>query len=284
MRVRFLLLMFATPSLLAAQSRPTTTIDPRTASIDTLLETPGPRWASARSSHFVLHLERSARGTSVVAMLDSLETAWRRAVELLATSVADGEQVNVFVTASRTRFAGLVTPEARGLTTRLPNAGTIVLLVRNDSVRDYVQHEVMHVVSSAAWGPTRSGLAWLAEGLATFADGRCQNSTIDAVGRDLLAARPGFTAEMLMDHFSDLWRSERAASYVFAGTLVDYLWSSRGRDGVRRIWQGQARIVDVGPLPGTAGELTTGWRQYVARVAGATHGIALNSLQRAGCG
>jgi hypothetical protein len=259
-------------------------IHPATASIDTLLGTPGPGWITGRSPHFVLHLERPARGTSVPAMLDSLETAWKRAIGLLGARVPDGVEAHVFVTASRTRFSGLLAPEARGVTTRLRRAGEIVILVRNDSVRAYVQHEVMHVASYAAWGPPPPKLVWLIEGLASFADGRCQNSTILAVGRDLLASRPGLTAEKVLDHFTDLWRSERANSYVFAGTLVDYLWASRGRTGVRRIWQGEDRVADVGPLPNAGGELTTAWRQYVGRAAGTTPGVDLNSLKSAGCG
>ena len=217
-------------------------------------------------------------------MLDSLETAWERAIDLLGGSNANGAQAEVFVTASRTRFSGLVTSEARGLTTRLPRTGEVVVLIRNDSVRAYVQHEIMHVASYAAWGPPQPGLAWLVEGLATFADGRCQNSTLQAVGRDLLATRSDMTALKILDHFIDLWQAERAASYVLSGTLVDYLWRSRGRLGVRRIWQGLDTLVDIGPWPGAGGELTAAWRQYVAQAAGTTPGIDLESLQRAGCG
>lgn len=283
-RLALALVAIAPLQLALAQSAKTASVSPVTASIDTLLNTPGPPWITTRSSHFILHLERTAQRTSARAMIDSLETAWEHAIDLLGSPTPTAATAQVFVTASRTRFAGLVAPDARGLTTRLPQAGTIVILVRNDSVRPYIQHEVMHVASYAAWGPPQPALAWLAEGLASFADGRCQNSTIRAVGRDLLAARPDITADRILHHFVDLWRTERAVSYVVAGTFVDYLWASRGSIGVRRLWQSQDDLSDVGPLPGVGGELTATWRQYVAQVAGSTAGIELASLARDGCG
>jgi hypothetical protein len=217
-------------------------------------------------------------------MLDTLERAWQHAMELLGSPNLPGIQAHVFITGSRTRFPGLMTPEARGLTTRLPFAGEIVILVKNDSVRAYVQHEVMHVAATAAWGQSAPNMAWLAEGLAAFADGRCQTSTIRAVGRDLLASRQEVTAQAIMDHFTDLWRTERAASYVLAGTLVDYLWATRGRIGVRRLWQRQDSLTDASILPGAVGALSAEWRAYVRRVSGQEPGIDLASLQCCGCG
>lgn len=117
-------------------------------------------------------------------MLDSLEVAWTSAVALLASPVADEPRANVFVTATTTRFQ--VPPATKGATTRSSDGADVIILVRNDSVRAYVRHEVMHLVSRRAWGRPSASVAWLIEGLATFVDSTCQTSTINVAARDFL--------------------------------------------------------------------------------------------------
>lgn len=280
-RLHFLLVL-AAPAL--AQRSPSHGPPSPAATVQWFVDTPGPAWVSGRSRHFVVHLERPVRAGTVTRMLDSLEAAWTSAVDLLQANVADEPRVQVFVTASRTRFAPVVDAQARGLTTRLPDGTDVTILVRNDSVRAHTRHEVMHVVSFRAWGVPGASRAWLSEGLATFADGRCQGTTIVAVGRDLLASRPRFTAAELLAGFTPLWRSERGAAYVLAGTFVGYLWAARGRDGVHRLWRGVDTLTDAGILPGTAGNLTVGWRAYVQERAGGTPGLTPAAFERAACG
>ena len=91
-------------------------------------------------------------------------------------------------------------------------------------------------------------------------------------------------ANDLLASFERLRRSDRAAAYVLVGTFVDYLWAERGREGVRRIWQGRDTVSDVAVLPGLGGGLTAGWRAYVSRVAGASAGLDSGAFQRLGCG
>jgi hypothetical protein len=91
-------------------------------------------------------------------------------------------------------------------------------------------------------------------------------------------------ANDLLTSFDSLWRSDRAAAYVLAGTLVDYLWAARGRDGVRRIWQGADTLSDAGILPGLGGPLSAGWRAHAARVAGVNAGVDTAAFRRLGCG
>ena len=281
---RWTILVIAFVPGLAAQGVTDRPLNPATVTIDTLLQTRGPGWTTIRSHHFVLHIERAAHDASATALLDSLEAAWDHATTLLATPELRMERAHVFVTASRTRFGGLMPPEARGLTTRLPGAGDVVVLISNDSVRAYTRHEVMHLVASHAWGPPSPGATWLAEGLSTFADGRCQQTTVIAAARDILNERPDYVAADIVKHFVELWRVQRGAAYVLAGSLVDYLWSKRGSAGVRRLWEGTDSLIDVGVLPGTRGALTAEWRAYVAGKAGAAPGIDATALQRAACG
>ena len=270
-----------------AQSAPTRMIDANSATIDTLLQTAGPAWATDKSQHFVVHMERSAAVSTrpaMSAMIDSLEAAWDGAVALLATPVSDQSRAHVFVTASRTRFAGLIKPDNKGLYIALRSGHEVILIVHNDSVRAYTRHEVMHDVSYRAWG-TRSGKnTWLAEALATFADGKCQGAPFIAVARDVLASKPALNVNGLRSDFGGMSSESRATAYVLGASLVDFLWDTRGREGVRRIWTGLDTLVDPTPLPGVGGNVTVAWRAHVARKAGTMPGISPQSLERSGCG
>jgi len=266
-----------------APLRSPASIRPTTADLDTIRLTSGRAWRRTVSPHFVVYREQPVSGTSVTATIDSLEAAWTAAVTLLGRPVAETPRAHVFVTASRTRFAGFVPPEAKGVTTQLRTGDDIILMVQNDSVRLYSRHEVMHLVAVRAWGPSRAA-PWLVEGLATFADGRCQSSTVVAMSRDLLEARPALRAQDVVERFLDLVRTERGAAYVLAGSLVDYLWTSRGREGVHRLWMGRDSLSENAILPGTGGELTRAWRMHVAQKAGATPGLSTASFLRAACG
>jgi hypothetical protein len=230
----------------------------------------------------VIYVERDNRFATRAEMLDSLETAWQSAVALLGAPVTDGPRIPVVVTASRTRFSRLLEPQGKGLTTQMPGGGEVIILVRNDSVRAYTRHEVMHVVSGRTWGWAGPAGGWLIEGLATFADGRCQTTSITAVAQDLFRATPSVTAQDVARDFASLHRADRARAYVLAGTLVGSLWELRGREGVRRLWQG------VDTLPATrrldASDPTAGWRGYVMRHAATAPSLDTAAFRRQGCG
>jgi len=267
-----------------AQTTPARELQPATADLDAFRQTAGPAWHRGESRHFVVYQEEPITAASLTTTIDSLEAAWVAAASLLGQPFAKMPRANVFITASRTRFAAeFVPPNGKGLTMPLPSGEYVIVLVQNDSVRSYARHEVMHAVSLRAWG-WPGPRPWLMEGLATFADGQCQSSTVLAVARDLLKARPMLRTQDVIENFVEMARTERATAYVLAGSLVDYLWSSRGRNGFHQLWTGHDSLSDVGLLPGMSGELTAAWRAHVAQKAGTTPGLAPSALQRAGCG
>jgi hypothetical protein len=267
----------------AAQSPSKAPLQTSELSLDSLLRSPGPAWLSGQSDHFVVHVERNAHANPTQ-MLDSLEAAWMHAVTLLGAPVTEFPRVQVLVTASRTRFPRLLSPQTKGLTTRMPGHGEVSILVANDTVRALTRHEVVHVVSQRAWGPAApSSGAWLIEGLATFADGQCQGTTIAVVGRDILQMQPTLTAEELMSRFNEMWKTDRGRAYVLAGTFVGSLWESRGRDGVRRLWQGSDTLKQSS-FPGLRDDLTSEWRAHVRSAAGTSPGLSPAAFQRWACG
>lgn len=250
--------------------------------LDTLLRSSGPTWDRAGSAHFVLFAERGDRPRYATrALLDSLESAWTHAERLLGVRVTPGPPVPVVVTRSPARFPRLLASHQKGLayTAGAPGS-TFILLVHNDSVRAHTRHEVMHVVSFRTWGRPAAG--WVAEGVGTWADGRCQGASALAVARDLLRAEPGLTAPAVTAQFVARAERHRASAYVLAGSVISYLYETGGAEAVRRIWASGA-VATPGAV-WTGDTVTARWRAYVERAAAQEPGLPPASLVRFGCG
>jgi hypothetical protein len=254
--------------------------------LDTMRASAGRPWSRYQSRHFELYTEYP--GTRATVMLDSLEEALSHATGLLGTTASDAIKLTVFVTGSRTRFPYVLTPKNKGVRTGLIDGREAIVLVVNDSVRSYARHEVMHSVGFRAWGPQRDHALWLPEGLATFADGLCQGIPISVVARDLLRQQPMLTVPDLTRRFPAMVDVHRHSAYVLAGSLIEFLWNARGREGVKRVWQGTDSLTQSGGavwgLPDPAADVTRAWRAYVERVAGTRPGLSAGSLHRHGCG
>jgi hypothetical protein len=254
--------------------------------IDTLRASAGAPWSRYQSRHFELYTEYS--GIPAALMLDSLEEALSHASVLLGTPVREAPRLTVFVTASRTRFPYMMNPQNKGVRAALADGREAIVLVVNDSVRSYARHEVMHSVGFHTWGAQRDGAEWLPEGLATFADGLCQGVPIAVVTRDLLRRQPMLTVQELTTRFPAMRDAHLASAYVLAGSLVEFLWNTRGRDGVRRVWQGAEPLVSPGRtvlgMLDPAADVTRAWRAYVERAAGSRQGLSAEALHRYGCG
>lgn len=223
------------------------------------------------------------------AIVNSLEAAWTYDTKLIGSPVPDAPPVAVFVTASRTRFSSVIPPHVKGLTMRMQTGEDFVILVHNDSVRAYSRHEVMHLVSFRAWGFPGPSATWLVEGVATFADGRCQGTTINAVARDILSQANAPTMQDVTHKFFDLMLDDRARAYVLAGTLTGYLWETRGVGAVKALWQGKDTLTALPTRVGSVGgaflvDPAEAWRSYVRHAADTAAGISAASLRRFGCG
>lgn len=278
-----MVLVCAAASPCVAQPSQRSPIRPSELALDSLLASPGPKWAIASSEHFVVYVERTSRHLPSQ-MLDSLEAAWTHAATLLAAPIASPQPISVLVTASRTRFPRVMSAQNKGLTMLGRHGGDIIILVVNDSVRMYARHEVMHVVAPRAWGPVARDAGWMTEGLATLADDRCQGTTMVPVARDLLREQPTLRAEEVATFFDEMARSERGRAYVLAGSLIHYLWQSRGREGVRGLWQGTDSLRQPSTFRPFDPDLTTAWRAHVRRAAGPSPGIDAAAFRRFACG
>jgi hypothetical protein len=266
--------------------------------IGALLRTSGPGWSEMRSPHFVVYVERSPwllRATSD--MTDSLEAAWMHAVFLVGPP-RDTTPITTLVTMSRTRFPELLRQSSKGVATRLDQRDFIIL-VHNDSVRAYTRHEVMHVIAKRVWGPAHRSAYWVQEGLATWADGRCLNTTVAAAASAMLHQRPLMGPDDVPGHFDSLVVSERHAAYLLSASVVGYVWQRSGRGGVERLWTGAdavapltsrgmmasgARLGDQKPTPSLFIDEKSRWRQHVLQEAKADPPLDVAAFQRHGCG
>lgn len=264
--------------------------------LDALLRASGATWRRDVSRHVALYTEAEAvdDGPSTerapprpgrlgpAALLDSLEAAWGHAVALAGAAPADTAPLAVVVTARWDRFPNLLAPSARGLAyVGDGRASPFILLVHHDSARAYTRHEVMHVVASRVWGPPAS--QWVAEGVATWADGRCQGASVLAVARDQLRAELGLTAAGLSARFAlgaGAALGPRHTAYVLAASFIAFVDATAGRDAVRAAW----RTGVAGTEGPDDSARTAAWRRYVERAAADEPGLPPGALVQGGCG
>ena len=128
----------------------------------------------------------------------------------------------------------------------------------------------------------------MAEGLATYADGLCQGLPNMVVARDVLRQRPTLTSQDVTERFATLAEENRSAAYVLAASLIDFIWTTRGREGFKHVWSGADRLWNgegsSADAFNPALNVTHAWRAHVERVAGSRAGISAELLRRHGCG
>lgn len=278
-----LILLLARPSLrLHAQGWVSRRVPAESITPSALARSPGPAWSRDSSRRFSLYAERGDKPQYVpVHLLDSLEAAWQHATMLLGVTLPDRGRTPVFVTRRATRFPHLLDHSNKGVTIGAgPRHAAVIVLVHNDTVRLLARHEVMHLVATDAWGRPSAG--WISEGVAAWADGRCQEASVAAVARDLLRAEPTLRASTFMAEFPERARRDRASAYVLAGSLVAFVHARAGVVGVRQLWE-TGTVPTEGTIPGLDA-LTPAWRAAVERMAGTAPGLAPARLARFGCG
>jgi hypothetical protein len=256
---------------------------PDVIALDSLLQSAGPTWQQARSPHFVLYAERGVpMPLSSAKFLDSLEDAWTHDSALLGAYGIDQLPVAVLVTHSPSRFPAVLVSSNRGVVRRDNLGGDVIILVHNDSVRAFTRLEVMHVIQRRLWGSP--GPPWVDEGIATFADGRCQSTTVLAVARDLLHAEPGLRASDLAERYrtgAGPLLGRRIRAYALAASFVNFVYDRGGAEALhvlRRDGSPPSRLFPA------MDSLTEPWRTYVEHAAAGKPGLSPSALDAGGCG
>ena len=140
----------------------------------------------------------------------------------------------------------------------------------------------MHAVSQRAWGPP--GSRWVSEGVANWADSRCQSTTVLAVARDLLRAEPRLTAAGLPAHFDSIgagpFLGPRLSAYALAASMVGFVYDRGGAAALHALWH-SGMLPPTPPL--SVDSITPAWRAYVERAAAGTRGLAPAAIEARGC-
>jgi hypothetical protein len=139
------------------------------------------------------------------------------------------------------------------------------------------RHEIMHALTLMLWGMHRTG-SWLSDGVATWAGGRCQGHSVDAVAAGFLRDGTLQPLGRLAEHF---WTTDELHGYITAGSAVGFLARTRGPQAVRLLW-GIVLPTGTHPLGPGGEELEAAWRRHLESVPPAR--IDLERLRLHGCG
>jgi hypothetical protein len=239
------------------------------------LDNPAFAWVRQDSPHlrvyFLAHSYPAVHQDSLVRLAEAART---HGLELLGVARFD-TAVDVFFIETRAQMDSLVGSPVTGFAHRDARA---VFLVTNPEWRAFERHELMHVLAHHAWGPAAE--AWIEEGLAQFADGRCGRYALDAVVV-ALAGRGGYVPmDTLVERFR---RLNDLAAYVQAASMAGYLYQRHGRDTLRAVWQRGAGA--LGQLTGeTPAAFAESWWRWVRARAQRVPQNEVAVIRRKGCG
>lgn len=187
------------------------------------------------------------------------------------------QDIDVFVIETRAQMETLTGMPITGFAHRDARA---VFLVTNREWRSFERHELMHVLAHHVWGPAAAPSAWIEEGLAQFADGRCGTQPVESVAYALSTPAGPIPIETLVARFREL---DDLGAYMQAASMVGYLYHQHGRDALRTIWQrGLHALASV-----TGRELsafTADWWSWLSARATPVEQAKLAEIRDRGCG
>ena len=222
------------------------------------LARPDARWIHRRTADANVYV---LSGSMAAPMLPLLALQSQRAIESnlqwLGERASKG-RLNLFFVGSRDEMRPFTGTRSGGWS--VVAEGT-AFLVASDSINPALRHEVMHLLAWRLWGTP--GGAWMSEGVATAAVGGCRDWTLDAIAAALYRDRQLATIAEMRRRFRN-GGTQGAIHYLSAGSLVEFIDRTWGRDKLRELWQsggmgGAGRVLGVTPLA-----LEQRWRSHVA--------------------
>jgi hypothetical protein len=228
-------------------------------------EAPGFRVYFVPGSYALAHQD------SLLARLPAALTNARRLID--APDLAG--PVDVFFIENRAQMKALTGMSATGFAEA---SSRTVLLVTHSEWRSFERHEIMHVVAGQTWGPPGPDTAWLQEGLAQAADGRCAGYP-NADMMMALAERHGWIPLGVM--LTQFRQQPDLRAYLQAAVFVDYLLERFGLEPLRDFWRSGAS--PESRINGrTLAAIERDWKGQLR--AGPVDPISLASVESRGCG
>jgi hypothetical protein len=249
------------------------------------LAQPNTRWVRAEGPHVRVYATDSVNAMIDVEQLRAHAEAARAANLALLGDPASPQPLHLVYVPNREGMRPLVGATPGGTADPLEFAAA---MVTSDSMPAPVRHETMHILAQQAWG--RPNGAWVREGLATYAAGKCAGRNLHTVAAALAADGRLVRLADLPGRF-DVKGEQGAAMYIQSGSVVKYVAESYGTDKLRKLYRDG--LVDsaavaasvAGAMAGLdAARLEREWRRTVARSAGREPWRRIYAdIQRHGC-
>jgi len=147
---------------------------------------------------------------------------------LLNTKVTDTMDVVFLNTTEQMKI--LTGSKAKGWA--LPSYNCILIVV-NDTTRPYLKHELMHLVSVKALGPSEKTSFWINEGLSVYAEENCMEHSLDELCAFFLHKNYFLNIDTLQNNF---WDYPDMLTYMESGFIVQYLVTTYGIDKFKKLW------------------------------------------------
>lgn len=259
------------PIIVEAQRTPATLAERTLARADV-------RWIYRRTADANVYV---LSGSAPAGMLTYLAAESQRAIDANVQWLGERSfrgRLNLFFVGSRDEMRTFTGTRSGGWSVV---SEATAFLVAGDSIGPALRHEVMHLLSWRLWGTP--GGVWMSEGVATAAVGGCRDWTLDAIAAALYRDRQLATISEMRRRFRN-GGTQGTIHYLSAGSLVEFIDRTWGRDKVRQLWQsggmGAAeRVLGVTPLT-----LEQRWRSHVAQQAGeVSWGVIRRSVAALGC-
>lgn len=189
-------------------------------------EAPGFRAWFAAGSYPAAHQD------SLLARLEPALANARRMIDAPERSAP----IDVFFIESREQMGRLT---GAGVTGFAHVQAGAVFLVTNPEWRAFERHEIAHVVIGQHWGPVSANGAWLQEGLAQAADGRCGAFSNTEVAFALAERGGWIPLDSVLHAFR---RQADLRAYLQAASFVRYLLDRHGPEPLRDLWRNGASV------------------------------------------
>ncbi|MEZ4647992.1 MAG: hypothetical protein R3E97_04255 [Candidatus Eisenbacteria bacterium] len=186
-------------------------------------------WSEVRTEHFTIHYEPGAPGAERADEVGrDAEESLDQILGFLGEPGYDGP-LDLFFVPSRERMVSLLGAETNGIA--FPETGVLVFLV-NDHFRISARHELFHVVAMNRWGTPD---LWVNEGGAVCVSEVWYGHPLHGLARHLRESDRWIPLDTLSRKFRG---EDDRISYPLAGSFVQFILESWGRDGVRAAWDG----------------------------------------------
>jgi hypothetical protein len=141
------------------------------------------------------------------------------------------DSITIRFVSSRQEMKKYTDIRASGITLLHPKI--VYLLTDKKGEGAPIKHELMHMILTASWGYPHQTSSWMNEGLAAYAENRCNGYNDEQIYRFLSDSKLSVPVESLT---SDFYREPEMIAYHQAAFIAQYLLASYGPKKFNELW------------------------------------------------